>query len=112
MKIAVLVSFLAVLVIFFFVTQVPITLTSNEVTKAVSEAVSESSVPVDEDILAQAVQLSVAKLEKGQSRRLKYLASAYLVIWLVFVLYVLQLNRQQQELDKRLAQLEQNSEGM
>ncbi|MDE0554120.1 MAG: CcmD family protein, partial [Candidatus Poribacteria bacterium] len=109
MKIAVLVSFLAVLILFFFLTQVPITLTSNEVEKAVAEAVSASSVPVDEDIVAQAVQLSVAKLEKGQSRRLKYLASAYLVIWLVFVLYVLQLDRQQQELDKRLAQLEQDS---
>ena len=67
---------------------------------------------VDEDVLEKAVQLSVAKLEKGQSRRLKYLASAYLVIWLVFVLYVLQLDRQQQELDKRLAQLEQDSEGI
>ena len=110
MKIAVLVSFLAVLILFFFLTQVPITLTSNEVEKAVAEAVSASSVPVDEDIVAQAVQLSVAKLEKGQSRRLKYLASAYLVIWLVFVLYVLQLDRQQQELDKRLAQLEQDSD--
>lgn len=110
MKIAVLVSFLAVLILFFFLTQAPITLTSNEVEKAVAEAVSASSVPVDEDIVAQAVQLSVAKLEKGQSRRLKYLASAYLVIWLVFVLYVLQLDRQQQELDKRLAQLEQDSD--
>ena len=64
MKIAVLVSFLAVLIIFFFVTQVPITLTANEVAKAVSEATSESGVSVDEDVLEKAVQLSVAKLEK------------------------------------------------
>ncbi len=109
MKIAVLVSFLAVLIIFFFVAQVPITLTPNEVAKAVSEATSESGVAVDEEVLEQAVQLSVAKLEKGQRTRLKYLASAYLIIWLVFILYVLYLERQQQELDKRLAQLEQAS---
>ena len=110
MKIAVLVSFLAILVVFFFVAQVPITLTSDEVAKAVSEAAAESGVPVDEEVLERAVQLSVAKLEKGQSTRLKYLAAAYLVIWLVFVLYVLQLERQQQYLDKRLAQLEQDSD--
>lgn len=109
MKIAVLVSFLAVLIIFFFVAQVPITLTPNEVAKAVSEATSESGVAVDEEVLEQAVQLSVAKLEKGQRTRLKYLASAYLIIWLVFILYVLYLERQQQELDKRLALLEQAS---
>ena len=110
MKIAVLVSFLAVLIVFFFVAQVPITLTQDEVSKAVSEAAAESGVPIDEEVLEQAVQLSVAKLEKGQSMRLKYLAAAYLVIWLVFVLYVLQLERQQQELDKRLAQLEHDSD--
>lgn len=106
MRIAVLISFLAILIIFFSVGRVPITLTSDEVHKAVSEAVSESGVAVDEDIVAQVVQLSVSKLEKGQGTRLKYLAAAYLVIWLVFVLYVLQLERQQRELDRRLAQLE------
>ena len=110
MKIAVLVSFLAVLILFFSVGQIPVTLTSNEVDKAVSDAIAESGVAVDEEITARAVQLSIAKLEKGQRTRLKYLASAYLVIWLVFVLYVLRLERQQQELDKRLDQLEQESD--
>ncbi len=110
MKIAVLVSFVVVLGVFIFATQVPVTLTADEVAKAIEEASSESEVPVDEDILAQAMQLSVVKLEKAQSTRLKYLASAYLVIWLVFVLYVLNLDRKQQELDKRLAQLEHDSD--
>ena len=109
MKIAVLVSFLVVLGVFIFATQVPITLTDDEVAKAIGEATSESESPVDEDILSQAVQLSVTKLEKAQSTRLKYLASAYFVIWLVFILYILHLERKQQELDKRLAQLEQDS---
>ena len=110
MKIAVLVSSLVVLGLFIFATQVPITLTEDEVAKAIGEASSESEAPVDEDILAQTVQLSVAKLEEAQSTRLKYLASAYFVIWLVFILYILNLERQQQKLDKRLAQLEQESE--
>lgn len=108
MRIVVLVSFLVVLVVFFFLTQVPSTLTPDEIAKAVSEATAASGMSVDEELLEQAMQLSVAKLEKAQSTRLKYLAAAYLVIWLVFVLYVLQLERQQQELDKRLAQLEQD----
>lgn len=106
MKIAVLASFLVILGVFIFATQVPVSLTENEVAKAVEEASSESAVPVDEDVLAQALQTSVAKLEEAQSRRLKYLASAYFVIWLVFILYILYLERKQQELDKRLAQLE------
>lgn len=110
MKIAVLVSFLVVLGVFLFATQVPITLTEDEVAKVVTEVNSELESPMDEDLLSQGVQLVVPKLEKAQSTRLKYLASAYLVIWLVFILYVLNLERKQQELDKRLAQLEQESE--
>jgi CcmD family protein len=108
MKIIVSVSFLVVLGLFLFSTQVPITLTSDEIAKAVSEAGSEF--PVDEEVLERAMKLSVEKLEKGQSTRLKYLASAYFVIWLVFMLYVLRLGQQQQALDKRLAQLEQTSD--
>ena len=110
MKIAVLASFLLVLGVFIFATQVPVSLTEDEVAKAVEAANSEFGSLMDEDVLAQAVQRSVAKLEKAQSTRLKYLASAYFVIWLVFILYILYLERQQQALDKRLAQLEQESD--
>ena len=105
MKIIVVISFLVVLGLFFFAAQVPITLTDDEVAKAVSEASSE--LPVDEELLERAVKLSIEKLEKGQSTRLKYLAAAYFVIWLVFILYLLRLGQQQRELDKRLSQLEQ-----
>ncbi len=110
MKILVLASFVIVLGLFLFVTQVPVDITPEKVSAAVSEAVSKSEVPVDEEIVEQAVLSSIEVLEKGQSTRLKYLASAYLVIWLVFMLYVLRLGQQQQELDKRLAQLEQTPE--
>ena len=107
MKILVLASFVIVLGLFLFVTQVPVDITPGKVSAAVSEAVSKSEVPVDEEVVEQVVLSSIEVLEKGQSTRLKYLASAYLVIWLVFMLYVLRLGQQQQELDKRLAQLEQ-----
>ena len=110
MRILVLASFLIVLGLFIFATQVPINITPEKVSAAVSEAISMSEVPVDEDIVEQVVLSSIEVLEKGQSTRLKYLASAYLVIWLVFMLYVLRLGQQQQELDKRLAHLEQTPE--
>ena len=109
MKILVLASFVIVLGLFLFVNQVPVDITPDRVSAAVSEAVSKSEVPVDEDIVEQVVLSSIEVLEKGQSTRLKYLASAYLVIWLVFMLYVLRLGKQQQQLDQRLAQLEQTS---
>lgn len=110
MKILVLASFVIVLGLFLFATQVPVDITPDKVSAAVSEAVSKSEVPVDEEVVEQVVLSSIAVLEKGQSTRLKYLASAYLVIWLVFMLYVLRLGQQQQALDKRLAQLEQTPE--
>ena len=109
MKIAVIASFLVVFALFIFATRVPVSLTADEVAKAVTEANAESDLPMDEDLLAQAVHRAVAKLEKAQSTRIKYLASAYFVIWLVFILYVLYLEQQQQRLDKRLSQLEQES---
>ena len=110
MRIWVLASFLVVLGLFIFATQVPIDITPDKVSGAVSEAISLSEVPVDEEVVEQAVKNALTILEKGQRTRLKYLAAAYIVIWLVFMLYVLRLGQQQQALDKRLAQLEQTSE--
>ena len=110
MKIAVLASFVVVLALFVFATRVPVDITPEKVSGAVSEAISQSEVPVDEEVVEQAVKNSITILEKGQRTRLKYLAAAYIVIWLVFMLYVLRLGQQQQALDKRLAQLEQTSE--
>ncbi|MDE0685997.1 MAG: CcmD family protein [Candidatus Poribacteria bacterium] len=111
MKILILASFLVVLVLFIFATQVPVDITPDKVSGAVSEAISQAEVPVDEEVVEQAVISSIEILEKAQRTRLKYLAAAYIVIWLVFMLYVLRLGQQQQQLDKRLAQLEHTSEG-
>lgn len=108
MKIAVLVSFLAILGLYIFATQVPVSITPDKVAAAVSDAISKSEVPVDEEIVEQAVKDSLMILEEGQRTRLTYLFAAYIVIWLVFMLYVIHLERQQRELDKRLAQLEQD----
>jgi CcmD family protein len=108
-KIVIIISFLIVLGFFFFVT-LPVSLTEDEVSEAVSNVVSKSKVAVDEDLAEQLALQLVEELENEQSKRLKYLASAYLVIWLVFMLYLLRLGKQQQTLDQRLSQLEQDTE--
>ncbi len=121
MRIIVVASFLVVLAVFTFATLAPVGIITkkNEVSKAfeykiseaVSEAISQSEVPVNEEVVEQAVKNAITILEKRQRTRLKYLFAAYIVIWLVFMLYVLRLGQQQQALDKRLAQLEQTPEG-
>ena len=106
MRIVIIVSFLIVVGLVFMAIQVP-TLDSEKVDTVIKEALSTSQVTTaDEDTVRQAVTLSIEKLESAQRTRLKYLLSAYLVIWLVFMLYLLRLGRQQQALDQRLAQLE------
>ena len=111
MRIVIIISFLIVVGLGFMAIQVP-TLDSEKVNTVIKEAISESQVtPEDEDIVSQAVTLSVEKLESAQQTRLKYLVSAYLIIWLVFMLYLLRLGRQQQALYQRLAQLEQETSG-
>ena len=109
MRIFVLAGFVVVLGLFLFATQVPVSITADKVAAAVSAVISASDVPIDEAVVEQAVINSLTILEKGQRTRLRYLFTAYIVIWLVFMLYVLRLEQQQQQLDQRLAQLEQTS---
>jgi len=109
MRIVILAIFLIVFGLFLAI-QIPVTLTADEVDGAVSDAIAETQAPVDEDEVASIVQRATEKLEAAQRNRLKYLAGAYFVIWLVFMLYVLRLGQQQKALDQRLAQLEQETD--
>ena len=109
MRITIIVSSVIVLGLLFATIQVP-TLDQDTVNQAIDEAISEINVdPEDKDIVEKAVFLTVEKLETGQQRRLKFLVSAYLVIWLVFMLYLLRLGKQQQTLDQRISQLEEET---
>ena len=109
MRITIIVSSVIVLGLLFATIQVP-TLDQDTVNQAIDEAISEINVdPEDKDIVEKAVFLTVEKLETGQRRRLKFLVSAYLVIWLVFMLYLLRLGKQQQTLDQRISQLEEET---
>ena len=109
MRITIIVSSVIVLGLLFASIQVP-TLDQKFVNEALDEAISEIKVdPKDKNTVEKAVLLTVEKLETGQRRRLKFLVSAYLVIWLVFMLYLLRLGKQQQTLDHRISQLEEDT---
>ena len=118
MRIIILISCIGILGLFLGA-QIPVTLTSNEVDAAVSDAIAqlenaaqdagEAKPQIDEDEVTEAVQLAIEQLESKQKRRLKFLFAAYFVIWLAIMLYVLRLGRQQQALELRLSQLEQET---
>ena len=90
----------------FMFSQLPVAITQDEVSTAVSDAIAETNAQVDEMEVEQLViQKAVEKLEDRQKRRLKFLVSAYFIIWLIFSLYALHLAKMQNQLHKQLEQL-------
>jgi CcmD family protein len=90
----------------FLFSQIPVAITQDEVSTAVSDAIAETNAPVDEMEVEQLVtQKAVKKLEARQKKRLKFLVSAYFIIWLIFSLYALHLAKMQNQLRKQLDQL-------
>ena len=103
--IAVLIAFVLFFGLFVF-SQIPVAITQDEVFTAVSDAIAETNAQVDEMEIEQLVaQKAVEKLEARQKRRLKFLVSAYFIIWLIFGLYALHLAKTQNQLHQRLEQL-------
>jgi len=104
---------LGVFVLFFglFVFgDIPMIITSDEVSMALGESIDEAVgiLIVNEAKVEMLVKQSVAKLEQRQAKRLKYLVSAYFVIWLMFFVYTFWLVRVQVELLKRLELVEKS----
>ena len=90
----------------FMLSQIPVAITQNEVSTAVSDAIAETNAQVDEMEIEQLVtQKAVEKLEARQKKRLKFLVAAYFIIWLIFGLYALHLAKMQSQLSKQLEQL-------
>ena len=96
----------------FMFSQLPVAITQDEVSTAVSDAIAETSAQVDEMEVEQLVsQKAVEKLETRQKKRLKFLVSAYFIIWLIFSLYALHLAKTQNQLRKQLEQLHSGLQG-
>ena len=93
----------------FLFSQIPVAITQDEISIAVSDAIAETNAQVDEMEIEQLVtQKAVEKLEARQKKRLKFLVSAYFIIWLIFSLYILHLAKMQNQLRKQLDQLHSN----
>ncbi len=108
MRILIIVSCVIVLVLLFLTMQVP-EISEDQIKQAIKDGQSVSEVKEEDQIAFQdAVRKIVEQLENNQRTRLTYLVAAYLVIWLVFMLYLLRIGKQQQTLDQRLAQIELN----
>ena len=104
---------LGVFVLFFglFVSgDIPIVITSDEVSMALGESIDQAlGIPiVNEATVEMLVKQSVAKLEQRQAKRLKYLVSAYFVIWLMLFVSTFWLVRVQAALLKRLELVEKS----
>ena len=109
--IAVLIVFGLVFGVFLF-NQIPVAITQDEVSIVVSDAIAETNAQVDEVEIEQLVtQKAVEKLEDRQKKRLRFLVSAYFVIWLIFSLYALHLAKMQNQLHKRIEQLYDGLQG-
>ena len=92
-----------------YLSHIPVVISEDEVLTAVGDAIAETNVQVDEDEVKQAVDKSLEILEKRQKNRLKYLVSAYFVLWLIFLLYAIRLAQTQNRLQQRLDRLETQS---
>lgn len=92
----------------FVLKEIPVIITSDEVSMVLGESIDEAVgvTIVDESRVEMLVKQSVAKLEYRQAIRLKYLVSAYFVIWLIFFVYTFWLLRVQSELLKRIELIE------
>lgn len=111
MRIVIVVSCVIVLVLLFLTMQVP-KISENKIEQAINDVQSASEVQIeDQKALQDIVMKIVEQLESNQRTRLKYLIAAYLVIWLVFMLYLLRIGKQQQALDQRLTQIELDASG-
>ena len=96
----------------FLLSQIPVAITQDEVSIAVSDAIAETNAQVDEMEVEQLVtQKAVEKLEARQKKRLKFLVSAYFIIWLIFSLYALHLAKVQNQLRRRIDQLHDGLQG-
>lgn len=108
MRIVIVLSCIIVLIFLFMTIQVP-TINVKVIENVINNVQSTSEDKVENEAALKKTVLLIAKqLETDQQTRLKYLVAAYIVIWLVFMLYLVRVGKQQQVLDQRLTQLEED----
>ena len=99
--ITIIVAFLTFTVVFNITRQPDIIVPDERIETAVSDILG-NDIQYDETEIQQIVTQAIQILNDGQSRRLKYLISAYFVAWLILMLYIFHLSRKQEQLQTEL----------
>ena len=99
--ITIVVAFLTFTAVFNITRQPDIIVPGERIETAVSDILGNDS-QYDETEIQQIVTQAIQILNDGQSRRLKYLISAYFVAWLILMLYIFHLSRKQEQLQTEL----------
>ena len=99
--ITIIVAFLTFTVVFNITRQPDIIVPDERIETAVSD-ILVNDIQYDETEIQQIVTQAIQILNDGQSRRLKYLISAYFVAWLILMLYIFHLSRKQEQLQTEL----------
>ena len=99
--ITIIAAFLTFTVVFNITRQPDIIVPDERIETAVSDILG-NDIQYDETEIQQIVTQAIQILNDGQSRRLKYLISAYFVAWLILMLYIFHLSRKQEQLQTEL----------
>ena len=99
--ITIIAAFLTFTVAFNITRQPDVIVPGERIEVAVSDILGNDT-QYDETEIQQIVTQVIKILNDGQSRRLKYLISAYFVVWLILMLYIFHLNRKQEQFQTEL----------
>ena len=99
--ITIIAAFLTFTVVFNITRQPDVIVPGERIEVAVSDILGNDT-QYDETEIQQIVTQVIKILNDGQSRRLKYLISAYFVVWLILMLYIFHLNRKQEQFQTEL----------
>ncbi|MAE20695.1 hypothetical protein CMK12_17500 [Candidatus Poribacteria bacterium] len=99
--ITIVVAFLTFTTVFNITRQPDIIVPGERIETTVSDILGNDT-QYDETEIQQIVTQAIQILNDGQSRRLKYLISAYFVVWLILMLYIFHLSQKQEQLQTEL----------
>jgi len=86
----------------FNITRLPDIIVPGERIETTVSDILGNDTQYDETEIQQIVTQAIQILNDGQSRRLKYLISAYFVVWLILMLYIFHLSQKQEQLQTEL----------
>ncbi len=102
-------AFITFIVIFHLTASPDVLIPEERIETAISD-VLENETQYDKNELQQIVMKIIELLNEGQSRRIKYLVTAYFVVWLILMFYLFWLKQKYTYLHEQIQQLESVSD--